>query len=255
MAAMPTVQDHYRNLLAHRYSWMFGLSFDAKVAEQRAILEPLLGDAPRGPAVDLGCGPGFQSLALAQLGFSPVIAIDTSAELLTELEAGLRDHAHPNVETHNADMLCLANYVRPASASVIVCMGDTLTHLPSLDAARQLFRSIAASLAPGGLCILTWRDLTHELTGSDRFIPVHADENSVMTCFLEYTSPTTVQVHDLIYNRSPTRPSDWTLEKSSYPRLRLAPTQVAAELTAAGLIPDPPANAGRLALAGARKAG
>lgn len=255
MAAMPTVQDHYRNLLAHHYSWMFGLSFDEKVAEQRALLEPLLSPSPRGLAVDLGCGPGFQSLALAQLGFSPVLALDTSAELLSELEAALRAHAYPNVQTHNADMLSLLDYAHPATAAAIVCMGDTLTHLPSLDAVGQLLSAAATALAPGGLCILTWRDLTHERTGSDRFIPVHADENRVMTCFLEYTSPTTVQVHDLIYTRSPTRPSDWTLEKSSYPRLRLAPTQIAAELTTAGLIPDPPANAGGLSLAVARKAG
>ncbi|MGD0367049.1 MAG: hypothetical protein ABSA94_06315 [Acidobacteriaceae bacterium] len=61
---MPTAATHYANLLARHYSWMFGLSFDEKVTEQRAILEPLLKDTPRGLAVDLGCGPGFQSLAL-----------------------------------------------------------------------------------------------------------------------------------------------------------------------------------------------
>ncbi|MCU1299598.1 MAG: hypothetical protein JWO91_3876 [Acidobacteriaceae bacterium] len=36
-------------------------------------------------AVDLGSGPGFQTIALAHLGFSPVLAIGTSSELLDEL--------------------------------------------------------------------------------------------------------------------------------------------------------------------------
>jgi SAM-dependent methyltransferase len=250
---MPTPQDHYRNLLAHHYSWMFGLSFDEKVAEQRTILEPLLKDAPRGPAVDLGAGPGYQSLALAQLGFSPVIAIDTSAELLSELEASLRSHAHPNVETHNADMLSLLDYIRPAHATVIVCMGDALTQLPSPDAVRQLFSAAATALAPAGLLILTWRDLTHELRGSDRFIPVHADDNKIMSCFLEYLSPATVQVHDLVYTRNPTRPSQWNLEKSSYPKLRLSSAWISDALTAAGLAPEAPATAGGLSLAIAKK--
>lgn len=250
---MPTPQDHYRNLLAHHYSWMFGLSFDEKVAEQRAILEPLLHDAPRGLAVDLGSGPGFQSLALAQLGYSPVLAIDTSAELLSELEAALRAHAHPNVQTHNTDMLSLLDYVQPATAAVIVCMGDTLTHLPDLDAVRDLCSAVAAALADGGLFVVTWRDLTPELKGSDRFVAVHADENKIMTCFLEYGNATTVQVHDLVYGRNPTRPSSWMLEKSSYPRLRLSPTQVATELVMAGLLPDTPATTGRLSLLVARK--
>ena len=85
---MSTVTDHYRKLLSEHYVWMFGVPFEEKVAEQKALLERVLGalhpPVPRGPALDLGSGPGFQSIALAELGFSPVIAIDTSAELLTE---------------------------------------------------------------------------------------------------------------------------------------------------------------------------
>jgi SAM-dependent methyltransferase len=228
---------------------MFNLSFEEKVTEQRTILEPLLKDQPRGPAVDLGAGPGFQSLALAQLGFSPIHALDTSPELLAELQT----HAAPHdIETHQADILNLANFVQPATAAVIVCMGDTLTHLPSPDAVRHLFSAVAAALTPGGLFILTWRDLSPELKGPDRFIPVRATDDRIMTCFLEYLSPTTVQVHDLVYTRNPTTAA-WTLEKSSYPKLRLSPNQVSQELTAANLEPSAPRTAGRLSLAVAKK--
>jgi SAM-dependent methyltransferase len=245
------VYAHYANLLARHYSWMFGLSFDEKVAEQRAILEPHLRDTPRNLAVDLGCGPGFQTMALSQLGFRQIHAFDTSAELLTELATHI---GRLPIETHHTDILHLADYVPSEMADVVVCMGDTLTHLPSFQSIRQLFRSVATALAPGGLFILTWRDLTPELTGLDRFIPVRADDQRIMTCFLEYVSPTTVQVHDLIYTRNPAHtPSTWTLEKSSYPKLRLSPTQVAAELTAAGLEPRPPASALRLSVAVAQK--
>ncbi|MCZ0204378.1 hypothetical protein OZK63_02945 [Streptomyces sp. UMAF16] len=38
-------------------------------------------------AVDLGCGPGHTSLALAGLGFDPVLAVDLSEPLLGELAA------------------------------------------------------------------------------------------------------------------------------------------------------------------------
>ena len=249
MTAMSAVNEHYRNLLARHYSWMFGLSFDEKVAEQRAILEPLLRESPRGAAVDLGCGPGFQTMALSGLGFHPIHAFDTSDELLQEL---LPRIGSLPVELHG-DMLSLTQFVPSESADVIVCMGDTLTHLPTLQSVRLLFRAVSITLAPGGLFILTWRDLTPELVGADRFIPVRADADRIMTCFLEYTSPTTVEVHDLIYTRDPS-PS-WNLEKSSYPKLRLSPSLIAAELAAAGLLPLPPANAGRLSLAIARKPG
>jgi SAM-dependent methyltransferase len=247
------VSAHYANLLARHYSWMFGLSFDEKVTEQRTLLEPLLENAYRGLAVDLGCGPGFQSIALAQLGFSPILALDTSAELLAELSA---HSATSDIQTHRGDILSLSDYVQPEQAAAIVCMGDTLTHLSSPDAVRRLFSAVAAALAPGGLFILTWRDLTPELKGPDRFIPVRATGDRIMTCFLEYLSPTTVQVHDLVYTRNligNPATAAWTLEKSSYPKLRLSPNQVSQELTAANLEPNTPPTAGRLSLAVAKK--
>lgn len=240
------VSAHYANLLARHYSWMFGLSFEEKVTEQRTILEPLLKDSPRGFAVDLGSGPGFQTMALSELGYRIIHAFDTSDELLGELVPHI---GRLPIELHG-DLFTLSEIVPSEMANVIVCMGDTLTHLPTLQSVRHLFRAVAATLVPGGLFILTWRDLTPQLTGSDRFIPVRADDQRIMTCFLEYTSPTTVQVYDLVYTRNPT---GWTLEKSSYPKLRLSPAQVAQELAAAGLESRPSGTAGRLSLVAAQK--
>ncbi len=248
MAAMSTVEDHYRNLLARHYSWMFGQSFEEKVAEQHAILEPLIEDRPRGVAVDLGCGPGFQTMALSQLGFHPIHAFDTSEELVGEL---LPRIGGLPIELHG-DMFTLPETISSETAEVIVCMGDTLTHLHTLQSVRLLFRSVAIALAPGGVFVLSWRDLTPELTGPDRFIPVRSDESRIMTCFLEYTSPATVQVHDLVYVRDPAK-GGWLLEKSSYPKLRLSPAWVAHELRAAGLESGAPASAGRLCLLSAHR--
>ena len=158
------VAAHYANLLARYYSWMFGLSFEEKVTEQRTILEPLLKDTPRGLAVDLGCGPGFQTLALSQLGFRQIHSLDTSAKLLTEFAAHID---RLPIHAHHADILSLGetNIIPTGMADVIVCMGDTLTHLPTLQSVRHLFRAVHSTLVPGGLFILTWRDLTPELTG------------------------------------------------------------------------------------------
>ena len=249
---MPTSEEHYRNLLSSHYSWMFGLSFNEKVAEQRALLEPLLADTPRGLAVDLGCGPGFQSFALAQLGFGPIHALDMSVELLAELET--HRHRDPDLPIYprTADILRLGETVAPISAATIVCMGDTLTHLPSYVAVRELFSAAATALVFGGLFVLTWRDLTSELTGTDRFISVRSSADKIITCFLEYTTSEAVQVHDLIYTRDGGNDT-WTLAKSSYPKLRLAPAQVASELAAAGFKVEPFSGSSRLSLVLARK--
>jgi hypothetical protein len=94
-----------------------------------------------------------------------------------------------------------------------------------------LFRQLSGALAKGGRFVMTYRDLSHELAGLDRFIPVRSDENRLLTCFLEY-EPESVKVHDLLYDRD--AGGNWTFAKSWYPKLRLAPAWVADELGRAG---------------------
>src|SRR5256885_5869153 len=82
---MLTVREHYDEVLSPYYSRMFG-DFETKVGEQQALLERLATRAAHGDsmAVDLGCSSGFQSIALARLGFR-VLAVDFSRRLLDEL--------------------------------------------------------------------------------------------------------------------------------------------------------------------------
>ncbi len=83
---MSEVARHYEQLLGRHYVWMSGLPFADKVAEEQALLRHLgLAPGAYGTAIDLGCGPGFQSIALARLGFARVLAVDTSEALLDEL--------------------------------------------------------------------------------------------------------------------------------------------------------------------------
>jgi SAM-dependent methyltransferase len=248
---MPTVSEHYETLLARHYSWMFNQSFEEKVAEQRRILEEVLPSAEsvaRRLAVDLGAGPGFQSIALAELGFSRVVAVDTSEILLKELEAHRKGWP---VEIVHGDILRLPDFIVAGEARAIVCMGDTLTHLSSKDEVDQLFRSAYNALASGGSLILTFRDLTTDLQGLDRFLPIRSDTDRIMTCFLEFESADSVRVHDLIHVQEAT---GWKLTKSSYSKLRLSPAWVAERLRDAGFSIAVQKPVGRLQLIAASKA-
>ncbi len=229
---MSAVDEHYEHLLAQHYSWMFGVSFEERVNEQKAFLSHALEPLESAPedtlAVDLGCGPGFQTIALAQLGFSPVIAIDTSSALLDELRSHI---GNLPVKTEKADLRTLPTIVPAGQATVIVCMGDTLTHLPRRADVATLFRDVFESLRPGGMFVITYRDLTKELFGTDRFIPVRSDDDKLMTCFLEFENADSVVVHDLVHVRQGV---GWSLNKSSYKKLRLGVAWVSEELSKAG---------------------
>jgi SAM-dependent methyltransferase len=229
---MSTVNEHYEQLLSQHYTWMFGASFEERVNEQKAFLssalEPLNYTPEAALAVDLGCGPGFQTIALARIGFSPVIAVDTSSALLDELRSHIGSLP---VRIEKADLRTLAAIVPSGKATVIVCMGDTLTHLPERDDVSALFRAVFDRLRPGGMFVLTYRDLTMELSGTDRFIPVRSDDNKIMTCFLEFENADSVVVHDLVYMR---QGAGWSLNKSSYRKLRLGTAWIREGLLRAG---------------------
>lgn len=225
---MDRVARHYEELLAEHYTWMSGMSLEAKAAEQRVLLEGF--EVARGDmrlAVDLGSGPGYQSLALADMGFKRVLALDTSQALLDELMAARGDLP---IAAIRADLRELPALVQPGAADVIVCMGDTLTHLDSREDVSRLFADAYTALAPDGLLVLTFRDLSTELIGVDRFIPVRADADRIMLCVLDY-EPETVTVSDLVHIREG---EDWSLHKSSYRKLRLAPSTVGEELERLG---------------------
>ncbi len=244
---MPQVQDHYEQLLAEHYTWMFGVPFADKVAEQAELLRRAGVGAP-GVAIDLGCGPGFQSLALARLGASRVHAVDTSRRLLDELE---REKADAPVTTHLGDLRDFRTLAAPR-ADTVVCMGDTLTHLPDRAAVATLFTDIAAALPRGGRLALSFRDLSAAPAGLDRFIPLRADADRIMTCFLERTAPGVVMVHDLVHVRDG---GAWTLRKSAYPKLVLPVAEIEAELRAAGFVRDFAETVRGLTVLGLRREG
>ncbi|HEY9642538.1 MAG TPA: methyltransferase domain-containing protein, partial [Coleofasciculaceae cyanobacterium] len=193
---MNTAKDHYDQQLAAVYSWMSGTpeaaiqrNYDFLCQQGAAALAP-------GLAIDLGAGSGFQSIPLATLGFS-VVAIDFCAALLSELS----DRAGKlPIRTIHDDLLNFSDSVEEL-AQIIVCMGDTLTHLQSLDAVQSLVWKAAQALATSGKFILTFRDYSSvQRQGTQRFIPVHSDESTILTCFLEYHEDI-VEVYDLVYRK------------------------------------------------------
>jgi len=224
---MQTVAAHYDTLLGPVYAWMIG-NPQAALARSRAELEEMgLPALPDLKALDLGAGLGLHSLALAARGFR-VIAIDSCRLLLDELRS--RAAGLPITVVHG-DMLEFRSHAHDP-CDVIICMGDTLTHLPSFSAVESLLNSVAAALSVDGIFAATFRDYASTtLTGDERYILVKRDASRILTCFLDYGAEQ-VTVHDVLTQRVDDR---WIQSESSYPKLRLAPDWVLAKLEALGL--------------------
>lgn len=96
---MSEVLAHYEELLARHYTWSLGADFEQLVAEQRRLLDSSgagRSATPESAALDLGCGSGIHSVALAQLGYGTVLSLDISPTLLAELAERSLPGSAPN---------------------------------------------------------------------------------------------------------------------------------------------------------------
>lgn len=224
---MPSVEEHYKKLLAPYYSWIHG-GAEQQLSVYRVFFGRHAVHPPEdcGVAVDLGAGPGFQSIPLAELGYQ-VIAIDISRELLNELRqkaGGL------SITVIQDDLLRFARH-SPPRVELIVCMGDTLTHLQTLQDVRRLIIAAKKRLTLRGRLFLGFRDMSIAVKDLERFIAVRSDSERIFTCFLEYEKRH-VRVHDLVYERSG---DQWSLHKSFFRKLRISTEWLQGQIEKAGL--------------------
>jgi SAM-dependent methyltransferase len=220
------VKTHYDKLLGPVYSWILG-DFEQAQARNAALFDRLdLHPVETGVAVDLGAGPGCQSVPLADRGYD-VVAIDFCAELLDEL----RVHARERTIRTVCDDICDFRK-RVDRADLVVCMGDTLVHLPDRAKVEAVLLDMAAAVVPGGSVVISIRDyVSPGPTGKDRFIPIRSSRDRIFTCFLEYEEEV-VNVHDILQCRDG---DSWTLDISGYRKLRLDIEWAGSVLASAGL--------------------
>jgi SAM-dependent methyltransferase len=223
--SLSSVAEHYERLLAPIYLWMAG-GMDAAIARGRAEVHAVCAHPANNQwALDLGAGFGMHAMPLADMGYS-VVAIDTSAVLLEVLR---RELAARSIKIIRDDLTSFKRHITVPPA-LIVCMGDTLTHLPDLQSVEGLFADVAHALKPGGSFVLAFRDYSIALNGAERFIPVRSDADRILTCFLEYGDGA-VTVHDILHERDG---AGWRQCVGAYRKLRLSTGWVVGALESKG---------------------
>jgi hypothetical protein len=219
-----TAQNHYDSHLAHFYEWLTG-DFEVKQDLQQDFFERNgIKALQNRMAIDLGSGHGLQSISLAKIGFQ-VKAIDFSKQLLESLQVRGKQLG---IEVFQREIMTEENFRE--QAEVIVCMGDTIAHLESVEQIRSLFSHCWSALLRNGKLILSYRDYGLELHDTQRFIPVKADEDRILTCCLEYFDDK-VRVTDLLHEKID---GQWVQRASSYLKIRITNQLVEQWLTEVG---------------------
>lgn len=208
-----TVKEHYDKHLGEFYSWLVG-DFDTNMNSfKQFCIDNQIESNDNYFAIDLGSGHGIQSIALAQLGFN-VLSVDFNAHLLNELRSRIEKY---QIQIAQQDIRLLKSLAKE-NPDLIVCCGDTLPHLESIEEIIILIKDSYDILNPEGKFILSFRDYSVPLEGDQRFIPVKSDHNRVLTCFLEYFDEK-VRVTDLLYEYENGK---WIQKVSSYDKVRVS---------------------------------
>ncbi|MHA7831680.1 MAG: class I SAM-dependent methyltransferase [Flagellimonas sp.] len=207
-----TVKEHYDNHLADFYSWMIGDFDKRKDSFKDFCVNHDIMPHRTGFAIDLGAGNGIQSISLGEIGFT-VKAVDFNEKLLDELKERIKGLP---IELIKDDIRNVKTFV-DTSVDLIVCCGDTISHLESFGQLDKLMEDCFNLLETNGYMILTFRDYSFELIDTQRFIPVKSDDSRILTCVIDYLA-NKITVTDLLYEKNN---GTWIQKVSSYEKLRI----------------------------------
>jgi len=102
-----------------------------------------------GPILDLCCGPGRHTVALARRGLQ-VTGVDRSAYLLDRARRNARE-AEVEVEWVHQDM---REFVRPEAFSLVLNMFSSFGYFDDPDDDRRVLANVQRSLRPGGALLI-----------------------------------------------------------------------------------------------------
>ncbi len=138
------------DVLAHEYDKMItDVDYDTWAEKITKVLKNS-GIDETSYIIDLGCGTGNMSFALAQRGYD-VTGVDLSPEMLTVASSKLVGNLHRGmVNFVENDM---TEYISDFPADAVVCCLDGINHLIYEDEITSAFDCVNHSLRPGGAFI------------------------------------------------------------------------------------------------------
>jgi len=101
--------------------------------------------------LDIGCGTGSLSLALAST-FKRVVGIDLDEKMIEEARSAAPETL--NLEFIPLNMLAIDPHFHAGSFDGILCYGNTLVHLSSLEQISLFFKKCKRLLAPKGKLLI-----------------------------------------------------------------------------------------------------
>jgi SAM-dependent methyltransferase len=183
-----SVQEFY-DLLAPNYDEMTG--FENRFVQERPFFRLLVERYGIKKAIDAGCGSGFHSLLLSELGVQ-VTAIDVSPEMarLTREHARIAGLELTVVEGAFKRLESLV----PDQFDGVFVMGNSLAHLLDKTELAASLRNFSARLRRGGILFVQMLNYERILESRDRIQSSKQAGNKTFVRFYDYGD------HEVLFN-------------------------------------------------------
>jgi glycine/sarcosine N-methyltransferase len=123
--------------------------------------------------LDIGCATGELAFQIANLG-AKVTAIDLNEDLLIQAKT---TKLHPNLYFQTGNMLELETDFQPGQFDAILCFGNTLVHLQTVELIHQMLERVFTVLKPGSHFLLQILNYNYILGESITELPLIETEN------------------------------------------------------------------------------
>lgn len=175
-----TVSGFYDGLAA-TYDGMTG--FEQRFVHEHPFFRIIVERYNIATALDAGCGTGFHSLLLTELGVH-VTAVDISRPMLECLLAHARER-HASVEAVQSDLLDLRGKIS-RSYDAVVSMGNTFAHLLTSGDMGTAVDNFYALLKPGGVAFVQMLNYDRILKRRERIQSIKETNGNTYVRFYDY---------------------------------------------------------------------
>jgi len=125
--------------------------------------------------LDIGCATGELAYNLA-LGGASVTGIDLNEDLLEQAQV---NKIHPNLLFQKGNMSNLEADFSVSQFDAVLCFGNTLVHLKSLDAVAEMLKATRLVLKPGGTLLLQILNYDYILEDEVKTLPRIETDNII----------------------------------------------------------------------------
>ena len=174
----------FYNSLAPTYDDM--VDIERRVAQAGRLVEALTQRFAPSPqrGIDLGCGTGAYTCALAAAGFTAA-GLDIAEDMLAKARANTRRLGLQATYACGA-LEDLPTPFASGQAGLVFCLGNTLPHLVAPGALERACRGLAALLDGRGLAVVQVLNYDRILERRERVISVDRDDQAAFVRFYDF---------------------------------------------------------------------